>query len=70
MLVGNKTDLRKNDVFARSNKVFVKMEEVYAMAVKIGAHTYVECSAKQNDGVKEVFQTAALAISNKQKEIM
>ena len=69
MLVGNKTDLRKTDVFARSNQGFVKMEEVYAMAVKIGAHTYVECSAKQNDGVKEVFQTAALAIllTNKKK---
>ena len=32
------------------------------MARKISAYAYLECSAKQNDGVKEVFDMAFRAI--------
>ena len=39
----------------------VKTEEGRAMAEKINAFAYVECSAKNNEGVKEVFETAARA---------
>ena len=36
----------------------VKPEEGHAMAQKIGAHAYLECSARTKDGVREVFETA------------
>jgi GTPase SAR1 family protein len=39
----------------------VKTEEGRAMAEKIGAYGYLECSAKTKDGVREVFETATRA---------
>ena len=39
----------------------VKPEEGRAMAEKINAFAYLECSAKSKEGVKEVFQTATRA---------
>ena len=36
-------------------------EDGRAMAERIGAYAYVECSAKLNEGVREVFETAARA---------
>ena len=36
-------------------------EEGRAMAERMGAYAYLECSAKLNEGVREVFETAAHA---------
>lgn len=39
----------------------VKPQEGRAMAEKINAFAYLECSAKSKDGVREVFETATKA---------
>ena len=39
----------------------VKAEEGRAMADKINAFAYLECSAKSKEGVREVFETATKA---------
>ena len=73
MLVGNKKDIRLDiDVIfclVDSNLKPLKMEDGRAMAQNIGAFSYVECSAKLNEGVKEVFDMAFRAIfwENKHK---
>ena len=70
VLVGNKTDLimdlSKTLQLAESNKLLVTTEEGYAMAEKIGAYSYLECSAQLKEGVREVFVTAAQAFFEKQ----
>lgn len=58
ILVGNKADLRNND---SSMEDFVSKKEGEEMAAKINAFAFFECSAKTNDGVNEVFKTAASA---------
>ncbi|MEE6520018.1 hypothetical protein FKM82_017790 [Ascaphus truei] len=55
ILVGNKKDLRNDE------QEPVKPEEGRDMANRIGAFGYMECSAKMNDGVREVFEMAARA---------
>jgi Ras family protein A len=39
----------------------LKPEEGRAMAEKINAFAYLECSAKSKEGVREVFETATRA---------
>ncbi|PVU86956.1 hypothetical protein BB560_005979 [Smittium megazygosporum] len=47
----------------------VTSEEGMAVAQKIGAFQYLECSAKENDGVREVFEAATrAALQTKQKK--
>ncbi|KAK7499600.1 hypothetical protein BaRGS_00009252 [Batillaria attramentaria] len=62
ILVGNKKDLRNDPAtrmeLERMKQQPVRMEEGRAMAERIGAAAYVECSAKTKDGVREVFETA------------
>ena len=63
VLVGNKKDIpydRLHD--AESNLQFVKREDCLAMAQKICAFAYLECSAKWNRGVDDVFQAVIEAI--------
>lgn len=55
LLVGCKKDLRET-----SHK-FVTRDEGMAVAQKIGAMYYLECSAKFADGVREVFECAGMA---------
>ena len=63
MVVANKIDLLMDyrEDFDESNHELL-MEEGYTLTRKIGACAYVECSAKLNDGVWEVFETAAKAV--------
>ena len=52
VLVGMKKDLQVDGQISEDGR---------AMAERIGAYAYVECSAKLNEGVREVFETAARA---------
>ncbi|KAI9332016.1 GTP-binding protein rho1 [Zopfochytrium polystomum] len=65
ILVGCKKDLRSDPAtiaeLARSRQHPVTFEEGAGMAQKIGAFRYVECSAKYNDGVSDVFEFATRA---------
>lgn len=63
MLIGNKTDLREDEEclekLKKQGQEPVSPEEGRCMAKKIGAEFYLECSAKSNEGIKEVFDQAA-----------
>ncbi|KAM9798027.1 rho-related GTP-binding protein RhoB-like [Neosynchiropus ocellatus] len=71
ILVGNKKDLRndesvKNEL-SRLKLEPVRAEEGRAMAARIGAYDYLECSAKSKEGVWEVFEMATKAALQKRK---
>lgn len=63
LLIALKSDLRDDaatiEKLAQQGLHPVTMHEGQAMAKKIGAASYIECSAKCNIGVKEVFEEAA-----------
>ena len=65
VLVGNKTDLMMDTQtilhLAESNQELITMDEGIAMAEKIGAYEYLECTALLNDGIMEVFECAVQA---------
>lgn len=65
VLVACKTDLREDaktlEDMARAGQAPITYEQGRAVAEKIGAYDYVECSAKTNAGVKLVFETASRA---------
>jgi len=65
ILVGCKKDLRYDpktiDELRRVNQRPVTEQEGQAVAQKIGATKYLECSAKTNEGVREVFEAATRA---------
>jgi len=62
VLIALKCDLRDDrtvrDKLARYNKHAVQYEEGLEVARRIRASRYLECSAKHNRGVNEVFQEA------------
>jgi len=72
ILVGTKKDLR-NDPATRqelslTNQKPVSTEEGQQVASHICAYAYHECSAKTREGVRNVFEAAALASLQKQKK--
>ncbi|ESW98534.1 hypothetical protein KL930_002257 [Ogataea haglerorum] len=72
ILVGCKIDLRNDprtiERLAQLNQAPVSTSEGQAVAEKIKALTYLECSAKLNQGVREVFETATrAALETKEK---
>lgn len=67
ILVGNKKDLRNDPYTVKSKIKTVSTEEGKAMAEKINAFGYLECSAKTKDGVREVFEVATRAALQSKK---
>ncbi|KAG8445697.1 hypothetical protein GDO86_010470 [Hymenochirus boettgeri] len=71
ILVANKKDLRNDEhirnELARLKQEPVRAEDGRAMAVRISAFDYLECSAKTKDGVREVFETATRAALQKKR---
>ena len=65
MLVGNKKDLRIDEhttnTLVKDRQVPIIQEECIDMAKSIKAYDYCECSAKLNQGVKEVLLTVGQA---------
>jgi len=65
ILVGNKKDLRNDSTTMRELSKMkqspVTLDEGMAMADKIGAYGYMECSARTKDGVRDVFELATKA---------
>lgn len=65
ILVGNKKDLRHDPntikELEKMRQSPVSPEEGRAMAEKINAFGYLECSAKTSEGVREVFEIATRA---------
>lgn len=65
ILVGCKKDLRRDprviEELRKTSQRPVTPEEGMAVASKIGAKHYLECSAKSGEGVREVFQYATRA---------
>ena len=72
VLVGTKKDLRtdKHTIYKLAKRGLepVKEEDGHAVANRNGAYAYVECSARLNEGVWEVFETAALALIPKSRK--
>ncbi|XP_073982528.1 ras-like GTP-binding protein rhoA [Rhodnius prolixus] len=71
ILVGCKKDLRTDpetiDELKSMKREPIKFEEGLAMAKRIGANDYVECSAVTKEGVKELFEKATRAALKKRK---
>ncbi|KAH8085796.1 P-loop containing nucleoside triphosphate hydrolase protein [Filobasidium floriforme] len=65
VLVGCKVDLRQDSrtiaELAKTSQKPVTAQEGQAVASKIGAKHYMECSSRTGQGVKEVFQVATRA---------
>jgi Ras homolog gene family, member A len=75
ILVGCKVDLRNDpktiEDLRRTSQRPVTREEGEAVAQKIGALKYLECSARTQQGVREVFENAtraALMVADKPKK--
>lgn len=73
LLVGTKSDLR-NDVetqrkLKEQNQVPVTHQQGAALARQIHAARYLECSALNQDGIKEVFIEAVRAFLNPQPTV-
>ncbi|XP_042912764.1 ras-related protein ced-10-like [Parasteatoda tepidariorum] len=61
ILVGTKTDIREN-AEEQSKDKFISRTQGKKLASKIKAAKYVECSAKETNGVKEVFEETVRAV--------
>ncbi|RVD85469.1 uncharacterized protein DFL_003790 [Arthrobotrys flagrans] len=62
ILVGTQKDCRdSNGYYPWGNGVRVAPEDGEKLRKRIGAYKYLECSARLNEGVREVFETATRA---------
>ena len=73
ILIGNKKDLRYNQDTVRELSIQkmepVRFENGKMVSARIGAHDFLECSAKTKEGVKEVFEAATLAALKSKKSM-
>ena len=73
ILVGSQLDLRADQrtiqQLARNGESPVELKEGYAVAEKIGAYAYLECSALTREGIREVFEMATRAAFLTKKNI-
>lgn len=71
ILVGTKKDLRTDpgvmEELSLSKSKPVSTEQGQQMATLIQAHAYLECSSRTREGVREVFESAAIAALRKHK---
>jgi len=69
LLIATKKDLRNDpatrQALLREKLEVIRPEQGKAMAEKVGAYAYLECSAKTREGVREVFITATRAALQK-----
>jgi len=69
LLVGTKSDLRKDDKTLKQlssrNEAMVKVDAAQRVAKEIGAVTYLECSALTQEGLHQVFDEAIRAAITK-----
>jgi len=69
LLVGTKSDLRKDDDtatrLASRGQSMVNVDQAGAMAKEIGAVKFLECSALTQEGLKQVFDDAIRAAMSK-----
>ena len=69
LLISTKKDLRNDpaikQALMREKLEVIRPEQGKAMAEKVGAYAYLECSAKTREGVREVFITATRAALQK-----
>eukprot|EP00051_Salpingoeca_urceolata_P026325 m.476892 g.476892 ORF g.476892 m.476892 type:complete len:199 (+) comp20687_c0_seq1:248-844(+) len=72
LLVGCKADLRNNpatiEALKKMSQAPVTAAEANAVKEDIAAHAYMECSAKDKSGVREVFAEATKAALNAKKQ--
>ena len=65
LLIATKKDLRNDpatkSAMARDKLEIIRIEQGRAMAEKVNASAYLECSAKTREGVREVFDAATRA---------
>jgi len=66
LLVGTKIDLREDeatlDELAKSNKKPISQAEAETMVKELGALNYLECSALNQNGLKNVFDQALTSV--------
>ena len=71
IMVGLKIDLRMDDYtierLARKNMMPVTRQEAEAVARKIHVECYMECSARTQQGVRELFEKVMLVTTTKPK---
>lgn len=71
LLIATKIDLRSDpqirQQLARDKETAIRPEEGKAMADKVQAWAYLECSAKTREGVRAVFDNATLAALQKKR---
>lgn len=71
VLVGTKKDLRNDPAtiasLEKTKQKPITPQEGQMLAERMKAVTYIECSAKTRDGVRDVFETAARAAISKRK---
>ncbi|VDH97987.1 Hypothetical predicted protein [Mytilus galloprovincialis] len=69
ILVGTKTDLREDqsimDELQSKNEKAISIQDGIKTAKAVGAKTYVECSAVNSIGLKEVFETVVKVATDK-----
>ncbi|KAI8332410.1 GTP-binding protein rhoA [Chlamydoabsidia padenii] len=69
LLIGCKSDLRTDEKvleqLAKDNQKPITFQQGFELATKIGAHRYLETSAKTGDGVEAVFLSAVQSTLNK-----